>query len=45
MNKGEQSIFMTNISYINFLKNIEETIEDDNNELEKFKFEIEIINN
>ena len=44
MNKGEQSIFMTNISYINFLKNIEETIEDDNNELEKFKFEIEIIN-
>lgn len=42
MNKGEQSIFLTNISYINFLKNIQENIQDDN-KIDKFKFEIEII--
>tara|TARA_B100001094_G_scaffold79419_1_gene75704 strand:- start:264 stop:839 length:576 start_codon:yes stop_codon:yes gene_type:complete len=46
MNKGEQSIFLTNISYINYLNNLKEKYdedEDEENKIEKFKFEIEII--
>jgi len=45
MNKGEQSIFLTNISYINYLSDeIEnDNDEDEQNKIEKFKFEIEIV--
>ena len=45
MNKGEQSIFLTNINYINYLDDeIEDNDDEDlDNKIEKFKFEIEII--
>tara|TARA_Y100000589_G_C26794887_1_gene483287 strand:- start:59 stop:628 length:570 start_codon:yes stop_codon:yes gene_type:complete len=44
MNKGEQSIFLTNINYINYLDDeIEDNNQDEDNKIEKFKFEIEIV--
>ena len=44
MNKGEQSIFLTNMSYINFT-NFVENDEENNKEInfDKFKFEIEVV--
>ena len=32
MNKGEQSIFLTNISYINYLKDLKEKYDDDDDD-------------
>jgi len=47
MNKGEQSIFLTNMFYINYLnedfEQDNDEDEDEENKIEKFKFEIEII--
>lgn len=44
MNKSEQSIFLTNFSYINYLNHdIKYDNQDEDNKIEKFKFEIEII--